>query len=135
MTLRKKTLLIIGITLVGLIVILYGAASTLVLSSFNKLEAQNTQRNVERVVNAVQDYLVNLELTTKDYAEWDDTYNYVVNPTPDYIDNNYFDQNMIDLDINLAILVNNSGETVFSKAFDLEQQKEIPLSPDLVSYL
>src|SRR5688500_17081770 len=100
MTLRKKTLLIIGVTLVGLIIILYGMASTIVLNSFNSLEAQTMQRNVERAVNALQDSLTNLELTTGDYAEWDDTYNFIVEPDPYYIENNYFDQNMIDLDIN-----------------------------------
>lgn len=135
MTLRKKTLLIIGVTLVGLIVILYGTASTIVLNSFNNLEAQTTRRNVERAVNALQDSLTTLELTTKDYAEWDDTYNYIVEPNAGYIDNNFFDQNMVDLDINLVLLINNAGETIFGKAFDLETQQEIPFSPDLEDYM
>jgi signal transduction histidine kinase len=105
------------------------------LNSFNRLEAETTQRNVERAVNALQDSLTNLELTTEDYAEWDDTYNFIVEPDPYYIENNYFDQNMIDLDINLVLLINLAGETVFGKAFDLEQQQEIPLPPNIEAYI
>jgi len=47
MTLRKKTLIMIGVTLVGLIVILYAISQIILLGSFAKLEEQNTRRNVD----------------------------------------------------------------------------------------
>ena len=52
MTLRIKTLLIIGITLAGLLSGLYATFSRILLNSILELEAQDTRQNVERVRDA-----------------------------------------------------------------------------------
>lgn len=42
MTLRKKTLLIVGLTIVGLIAILSAVSATILMGGFNDLEQQDT---------------------------------------------------------------------------------------------
>ena len=54
MTLRAKTLLIIGLTLVGLLLALSLAASTILLRGFAEVEAREGHRNVERALQAVE---------------------------------------------------------------------------------
>ena len=53
MTLRKKTLGIISVTLVGLIVVLIFTNRQIVLGSFSDLEEEDIRRNVQRVEEAL----------------------------------------------------------------------------------
>jgi sensor domain CHASE-containing protein len=49
MTLRKKTLAIVSLTIVISILLLYNASRIIVSGSFTKLEEQYTHQHVERV--------------------------------------------------------------------------------------
>ncbi|GAH57709.1 unnamed protein product, partial [marine sediment metagenome] len=52
MTLRKKTLLLIGVIFLSLGLTLYFVSQNIVLNSFVELEERHTRQNVERAVNA-----------------------------------------------------------------------------------
>src|ERR1700674_3616181 len=57
MTVRRKTLLIIALTCLGLVVVLYAASRSFLLGGFIKLEQTNAQKNVQRLLNALdQDF-------------------------------------------------------------------------------
>ena len=74
MTLRKKTLLVVGLTLVALMVVVYAVTSRVVLRAIAELEERRTQEHVERVREAFADELDKLAYNVRDWAEWDDTY-------------------------------------------------------------
>lgn len=48
MSLRQKTLLLIGLTLAGLIGVLYASLSLILIRSFAQIEEQHAYRNVRR---------------------------------------------------------------------------------------
>ena len=52
-TLRKKTLLVIGLTLIGFTLILYVFSQIILTRSFAQLEEQSTRRDVERAMDAL----------------------------------------------------------------------------------
>jgi PAS domain S-box-containing protein len=131
MTLRWKTLLIIGLALIGLILLLYATASAVLLNSFNDLEAETAEGNLERVVNAIGERAAALDVITEDYASWDDSYNYMVDGNPVYIDDNFYNEGMIDLGINLVALYDTTGERVFGKVIDLNEGIELTLPANL----
>jgi len=135
MTLRKKTLTIIGVTFVGLIVILYFISQHILLGSFAELEEQNTRQNVERVLSALSDDLSSLEATAGDWASWDDTYAFIEDANTDYIESNLIDGTFLELSLNFMLFINTSGRTVFGKAFDLYNEEEIPIPRDLPEHL
>lgn len=135
MTLRTKTLLAIGVTLAGLIALLYITGSTIWLDSFASLEKQITDQNVKRAVNAIFDDLKTLDALAGDYAEWDDTYAFVENADPAYVEANFFDDNFVDLHINLILIYNTAGQQVFAKNIDLETGLEVPVPPALQPHL
>lgn len=74
MTLRKKTLLTIGLTHVGLILILYATSHIILLGSFAELEEQYIRQHVERSLSALFDEISALNVTCDDWASWDDAY-------------------------------------------------------------
>jgi PAS domain S-box-containing protein len=127
MNLRKKTLLIIGAALVSLIIVLACTASTILLHDFHNLESQYVRQDVARALDALDDDLFHLQTSAQDYAEWDDTYNYINSPNDEYIKSNLVDQTFIYLRLNLLIMTNIKGQIVFSKGFDLKTKNEVPI--------
>lgn len=135
MKLRKKTLIIIGVTITSLIAILYATSQTILLSSYAALEEQDTCQNLERVQNALSGDLYDLELLTRDWSAWDDTYDFIQNSNEDYVDSNLIDETFIAYEYNVMVFVNSSGGIVFSKFFDLENEEEIPIPESLMEHL
>lgn len=135
MNLREKTLVIIGITLVGLVTILYAASQAIIMNSFAELEEQTTRQDVKRVLNALSNDLATLDSTTYDWAAWDDTYAFIENRNPDYIESNLIDSTFITLKLNIMMFVHSSGKIIFKKAVDLEEESEIPFPQSLEHHI
>ena len=135
MQLRKKTLLIIGAALISLILVLYATASTILLHDFNNLEAQYVRQDVARALDALDDDLSNLDTSAQDYAQWDDTYSFVNTRNEDFVKSNFVDSTFVSLRLNLMVLLDSSGKTIFNKGFDLKSQREIPISESLQQHL
>jgi len=135
MTLRKKTLVIIGVTFISLIASLYFIPRMVLLSSFAELEKQNTHQNVERAVCALSDTLCSLGTTADDWAAWDDTYTFIEDANAEYIKTNLVDETFITMRLNLMLFINSSGCIVFGKAFDLYNEEEIPVPQSLQKHL
>ncbi|MEG4421893.1 response regulator [Microcoleus sp. LAD1_D5] len=135
MQLRKKTLLIIGAALISLIVVLYATASTILLHDFHNLEAQYVRQDVARALDALDDDLSNLDTSAQDYAEWDDTYSFVETRNENFVKSNFVDSTFIYLRLNLLVLLDSNGKTIFSKGFDLKSKTEIPIPESLKQQL
>ena len=135
MTLRKKTIFIIVITLTCLIVVLYAISRFVMLESFAELEEQNTRQHVERALGALSDELSSLDAMTWDWASWDDTYAFVEDANTAYIKSNLVDETFVNLRLNLMLFINSSGRVVFGKAFDLYNEEEIPVPQGLRGHL
>ena len=135
MKLRSKALLIAGIALVSLIVLLYVFATTIVLNGFARIEEQYTRENVERALSAVSDELSNLSSINRDYASWDDTYTFIEDANDNYSKANLVDATFTNLRLNLMVFIHSSGRVVFSKAFDLQNEQEIPVPASLQDHL
>ena len=131
MQLRKKTLFIVCAALICLIVVLYATASTILLHDFQNLEGQYVRQDVARALDALDDDLSNLDTSAQDYAEWDDTYSFVNTRSEDFVKSNLVDSTFIYLRLNLFVLLDSNGETVFSKGFDLRSKTEIPIPESL----
>ena len=135
MTLRKKTLLITGLTLIGLIAVCYAISSIILLRSFGKLEDEDTRRNISRAVEALKANILTLNNTAGDWASWDEMYAFVDNPDPKFIQTNFADSAFTELRINLIALVNSAGSTVYARFFDWREEHELPLPAGIQSKL
>ena len=131
MTLRRKTIVIIGATLVGLLLILFAVSQGILLNSFSRLEVKDTSQDVERALSALSDDISSLVTMTRDWAAWDDTYNFIENVNKEYIEANPTDETFKGLRVNFMLFINSSGQTVFSKAFDLQNEQEVPVPESL----
>ncbi len=135
MSLRQKTIIIIGLTFLGLMALLYTISRLIVLDGFSELEKKSTAQNVIRATNVIYDELAGLDSTAHDWASWDDTYTFVDDANQAYIEDNLTDSSLIALRVNLMVFINPSGQIVFGKAVDLLKQQEAPLPQNLLAQL
>ncbi|MFC1965531.1 CHASE4 domain-containing protein [Chloroflexota bacterium] len=135
MTLRKKALLIIGVTVVCLVLFVYIASRFVLLEDLEEIEKLEAHKNVERALSTLYYSISDLEAQTTDWSSWDDTYAFIETGDPEYIQSNLIMETFLHLRLNLMLFINSSGQTVFGKAVDLGNEKEIPIPPGLKKYL
>lgn len=135
MSLRVKTLFIIGVVLASLVLILYLITQTVLVRSFEALEEQNTRENVQRALTALNEQIDTLSASNLDYAFWDDTYQFMADRNQDYLDANLDNIFLINLGINLEAFITPEGETVYVKAVDFNTGEERPAPEGLTPYI
>jgi len=135
MTLRKRTLLTIGAIGLVLIVVLYAVSSTILLHGVAKLEDQDTQASVQRVVKILEEELASMDLSAHDWASWDETYNFVQDGNSAYIEENLLPLTLESLQLNLLLFADTAGQIVWGTGYDLEEQEVLPVSEVLQAYL
>ena len=135
MTLHKKTVLIVGSTLIGLIVILFVTSRIIIMRSFSKLEEKYTRLNIERVQTSISDSLAHLTRSADDWAVWDETYAFINNSNNNFIKGNVVDSSFTTLKLNVMLFINSSGRVVLGRAFDLEDKKVVPVPQSLLDHV
>ena len=132
--LHKRTAIILALTFAVLISVQYMISEIIFLESFASLEEQDTIQNIERVRNALLADLKSFDNFIFDWAAWDDTYEFVQNGNQEYIESNLVDETFIGSEINLIMYINESGELVFSKAFDFATEEETPIPETILEH-
>ncbi|MFP5214114.1 MAG: CHASE4 domain-containing protein, partial [Acidobacteriota bacterium] len=135
MTLRKKTLLIMGLTMLGLIVVSYLSSEYILLRGFTGLEERDVRRNVQRFEDAVAGTLGALSSKAGDWSNWDESYAFVEDGNPEFIKANPTDKTFIEIEVNVILIIHSSGRLVFGKAFDLASGEEVPLYDGLKAHI
>jgi sensor domain CHASE-containing protein len=85
MTVRRKTLLIIAITCLGMIVVLYAASRWFLRDGFIKLEQNYAKENVQRVLNALDQDFGAIDRFTLDRASTTESYTAMEDPSLEFI--------------------------------------------------
>ncbi len=134
-TLRKKTLFIIGLTLVFLTMLIYVVSSAILIGGFAQVEQQDTNKNVQRVTEALYADLSSTSGVAADWAAWDETYSFIEDGDLNYIESNIYDNTFIELNLNFMFFVNLSGGVVWERNFDLKNKTIIPVPESLHKHL
>lgn len=135
MSLRQKTFLFLGLAFVILIAGLYLISSGILLSGFSDLEASEARQDVDRALDSLDDDLSDLARVTRDWASWDDTYAFIEDHNPEFIDSNLkLETSWINNRLSLMAFVDSSGRQVFTGGFDLNTQEMMPLPESFQKY-
>jgi two-component sensor histidine kinase/sensor domain CHASE-containing protein len=133
---RKRILLVISLTLIGMLAIIMVTTRLIILDSFSDLQESYMEKDVARFLSAIDDDLEGMNGAAGDWAEWDETYAYVRNPDPGYIERNLEGFGAFEnLRVNIVLLADTAGKIVFKKAVDLQREREIPFPAGLESFL
>ena len=107
------------------------------MRSFQRSEEQNTSQMIEQAIGAFDDKLRRLDILNRDWAAWDDTYNFVKSPSEneDYLEVNFIDATFADPELNFILIIDNSGHLVHGEAFDLNTGEEVPIPESLQEHI
>lgn len=134
-SLREKTLLIIGATLIGLIIVLFMSSQVIIINSFDYLEKNELKKDVQSARNFLYAQMGNLEKKTVDWAVWDESYFFVQGRNQEYIDSYLMDETFINQRFDFVVFYNSSGKLVYSKAVDYHSKTETPPPQSLIDHL
>ncbi len=119
MKIRTRSIIAVGIITFLAFVALHLAAVFVLHPTFTSIENEQMGRSIVQIQNTMNYRLDSLIANTKDYASWDDTYSYIQNRNQEYIDANFVDSTLANLNLNLVMIVDNGNNLVFCKSYDL----------------
>jgi PAS domain S-box-containing protein len=135
MDLRTKTLIALIGTLIAVTILILASLSSLFLASYADLDEERVAADTMRAVNAVNNEIRNLDATVTDYAAWDDTYAFMENGNPEYLNSNFVDSTYLNLGLNVVIIAAPDGTIVYGSGFDLDEEEKTDLPPNLLGHL
>jgi len=124
---RSKAKIIFFIVFLAIFAVLFIFSRSILLANFARLDEERIHANVQRAISALDNELTQMRTVNRDWASWDDTYEFVVSPDENYIRVNLIDETFQNLRLNLMLFVNTAGEIVYSKAYDLDNGTEVPV--------
>ena len=131
---RKKILWAACLAAMVLIVGVFYAARIVLSHSFASIEADEARQSTERVRQALQADLHQLDVAVEDYALWDDFYDFVKSGTPDQLDHYFSRRGLDNIHVDVVWVVDEQGRTVLQLATDASAGLT-PLSPATLASL
>ncbi|RPJ80041.1 MAG: hypothetical protein EHJ94_07240, partial [Deltaproteobacteria bacterium] len=131
MTIRQK---LKWLLLLPVIVFLYAAANyglqyLVILPSFASLENDQAKKNIERCQDTIQGEINHLKLIAGDWSLWDDTYRFVQDRNPEYIESNFHWNSLESASgINLIYVVSLQGKVIWGEAYDSSRNGKISMA-------
>jgi diguanylate cyclase (GGDEF)-like protein len=134
--LRKPILLVASVAAVALVTGVFYTARTALSHSFARIEADEARQSVERVRQALQADLRQLDVAAEDYALWDDFYDYVKAGADPVLLDHYFSRRGLDnIHVNVVWVVDDTGRTLVQLSTDAPPGDMRPISPQTLQSL
>jgi len=135
MSLRRKTLIIVGVTVIGLIAAPYFMLQKILNNSVTKLEATITKHDLRQTLSVVNDDLAALDMFDRDWAAWDDSCAFVKDRNETYIQTNLVPGALSDAKVNVILYYDAQGALVFKRAVDIHQKAEATFPESVSQYI
>ena len=135
MKLRSKTLLVFSFTLFFLVLTLYISAGSIIFQSFEDLERKDVSDDMDKALDFFDQLKFTREIIVQNWATGSDTNEFILDNNPVYIESNLANDNFKELNLNIIIFQDASGEIIYKKAYDQYTDEEIPFPHDLIDIL
>jgi len=129
MPIRTKIVLISFLVVTLYVGLDFVLQRTIIRSSFEILERQQAQRDIERCLGALRREIHHLDQFCSDWAARDDTYAYVQEANGKYEASNLVPSTFIDNALNLLYLLNERRHVLSGAIYDIEQAEPLVM-PD-----
>ena len=131
MDIRKKTVIIVGITLLCMILAIYASSELVIQEGFFSVESQSAQKDMDRAVVALCNDINSLDALADDWASRDDTRQFIaLNVTGEHwslLDAGLFER----LWVNVILLSDSRGNLIAGQGYDLTNRTLIPVPSGL----
>jgi len=135
MKLRVITQITIALTLLALVFVVYTLTSRVIQDFVRRLEEQNAIYILDQIQTTFQNETNELKRLTADWAQWDDTYAFVADPTDAYIQQNFNLPTVQNIHIHEVLVLDQKGQLVFGSGFDLQNNGVTPIPGGLMEQI
>jgi len=118
MTLRRKTMLLIGGVELLALALFWWVSSSLIMGRFEQLEKDGALRNIERAKEALEFQLARMDMTARDWAWWDDTAAFVEDGNEAYQRSNLSDRTFEGIGIDLIAFLDAMGRHTYVTGYN-----------------
>jgi sensor domain CHASE-containing protein len=102
----------------ALIAGVFYSARTVLSRSFASIEADEARQSTERVRQALQADLHQLDVAAEDNALWDDLYEFVQGGRPDFLEHSFSRRSLDNIHVDVVWVFDDAGRTVIQIATD-----------------
>jgi len=128
MPIKIKAFFYVVIFFMMMAVLVYAFQRSIIYPSFLKIEHKETTENIRRVTKSIDREIYHLNKLCTDWAQWDDTYDFIDSLSEDYIKDNLLFETFKNNNINLIFYFKNDGSIVWGHAYDLEKKEVIAIN-------
>ena len=129
-------LLVAGIA-AGVLTLQNMAGRKVVMDSFRHLEQDAAQHTLDQVLNALQADLDHLSISVRDYARWDDAYNFAGDRTERFTQSNLSSDALENMGVDLVWMLDSRDHDILSLTVDSKRTQPIerPANAELLDVL
>lgn len=131
MYIKTKVILILFLLFVIFGFMQFIAQQNFIFPSFVQLEQAEAETNLQRVIEAINLQIKNVDNLNFDWSAWDDTYEFIQDNNKDYLESNLLYETHTASTLNLMYFYNMEQKLVWGKVYDLETEKELQNKPYL----
>lgn len=128
MKIRYKIWLIILIVVLFFMIVTEFVTINIFQSHFEYLETKNIIEKVKLFENTLNYEIKKIDSIVGDWAPWDDSYFFIQGEYDDYPNKNLNLETMANLNVDLVMFINLSGQIFYGKAYDFDNWEEVNLS-------
>ncbi len=118
MNIRGKMLSVIAFALLATALANFFVLKLLVFPTFLDLEQQAAARNIQRVIEAINSEIDDVDKTLWDYSSWDDSYKYAEGDYDSYPDGNLAVETLQNLHLDIVEVYTRERKNLFAVVFD-----------------
>jgi signal transduction histidine kinase/ActR/RegA family two-component response regulator len=120
MSLKTKFLITFSCIFIVLALTIYISFISIVYPTFEKLEIEETEKNIARVLDTLKSDIIDMDTLVYDWAAWDDTYKYVKDKNQAYVDANFMAEYAAEQNHDLYHIWDSTGKPILNKAVNEE---------------
>ncbi len=135
MSLRDKTLVTVGLTILIVISIIYTTSRLILLGSYERLEDQYARQDVHRAVTTFNQSLNVLDAIDQERSASDEAYQYVQTRDPQYIQSHYTNETFDSLRLNFVVIADDKGNILYDEGYDYNNSRKTIVPQELLKQI
>jgi signal transduction histidine kinase len=135
MKIIAKIILVITIFCCIAVLIMSFASNIILDENYRNLEDEMISAQVIQFQQAIESEMNDVASKVGDWAPWDDTYYFVVDEHPEYINDNLMIETFQNLRMNIMVFINSTGSLYYAKSVDYLNGETTNLSEGLIDYI
>ncbi len=118
MQIRAKVVALLAVVFAALTLVEWGVGQALLLPRFEEIEIENARTAMRRIEYGINQALKELQVSATDWGNWKDTYQFIADHNPQYVEDNLSPAAMKQLRLAALAYVDNNGRVVLTRTFD-----------------